>query len=125
MTTFTGHTKSTATSESQTAHNNFKRGTTRDASAYPIFKNDLFYDTFQRSFLAIIKAQGLYDVPDPDYDPDDGDYYEQELFQEKQSFLILFWLLLFRQTRGENWSKNLKEMQDPSFQNSSVKCCTT
>ena len=41
LTTFTGHTKSTATSESQTALNSFKRGTKRDASAYPIFKNDL------------------------------------------------------------------------------------
>ena len=56
MTTFTGHTKSTATSESLIALNNFKRGTKRDALAYPIFKNDLYYDTFQRSFLAIIKA---------------------------------------------------------------------
>ena len=79
MATFTGHMKSTATSESQTALNNFKRGTKRDASAYPIFKNDLYYDTFQRSFLAIIKAQGLYDVADPDYDPGGGDQYEQEL----------------------------------------------
>ena len=36
MTTFYGHTKSTTISESQTALNNFKRGTKRDASAYPI-----------------------------------------------------------------------------------------
>ena len=57
MTTFTGYTKSSATSESQTALNNFIRGTKRDAPAYPIFKNDLYYDTSQRSFLAIIKAQ--------------------------------------------------------------------
>ena len=56
MTTFTGHIKSRLTSESQTALNNFKRGTERDASAYPIFKNDIYNDTFQRSFLAIIKA---------------------------------------------------------------------
>ena len=83
MTTFTGHTKPSATSESLIALNNFKRGTKRDASAYPIFKNDLYYDTF----LAIIKTQGIYDVADPDYDPDDGDHYEQELFQEKQSFV--------------------------------------
>ena len=62
MTTFTGHTMSTATSESQTSLNNFKRGTKRDGSAYPIFKNDLYYDTFQRSFLAIIKAEGHYYV---------------------------------------------------------------
>ena len=46
MTTFTGHTKPPALSESQTALNNFKRGTKRDASAYPIFKNNLYYDTF-------------------------------------------------------------------------------
>ena len=80
MTAFTAHTKSTATSESQTALTNFKRGTKRDVSAYPIFKND-------RSLLAIIKAQGLYDVADPDNKPGDGDHYEQELFQEKQSFV--------------------------------------
>ena len=31
-------------SESQAALNNFKKGTKRHASAYPIFKNDLYYD---------------------------------------------------------------------------------
>ena len=70
MTTFTRHTKSTATSESQTT---LIKVVQRNASAYPIFKNDLYYDTFQRSFLAIIKAQGLYDVAGPDYDPGDGE----------------------------------------------------
>ena len=79
MTTFYGHTKPTTISESQTALNNFKRGTKRDASAYSIFKNDLYYDTFQRSFMAVIKVQGLYDVVDPDYDPDDGDQCKREL----------------------------------------------
>ena len=34
-------------------------------------------------FREIIKAQGLYDVADTDNDPGDGDYYEQELFQEE------------------------------------------
>ena len=48
MTSFTGHTQPPALSESQIALNNFKRGTKRDASAYPIFKNDLYYDTFQK-----------------------------------------------------------------------------
>ena len=59
MTTFTGHTKPTAISESQTTLNNFRRGTRKDASAYPIFKNELYYDKFQRSFLAIIKKRAL------------------------------------------------------------------
>ena len=86
-TSFSGESKHQTPSESQTALNNFKKGTKKDASVYPIFKNDKYYDTFQRSFLANLKAQGLYDVADPDHDPEDGDTYEKELFQRKQSFV--------------------------------------
>ena len=86
-TSFSGESKHQTPSESQTALNNFKKGTKRDASVYPIFKNDKYYDTFQRSFLANLKAQGLYDVADPDHDPESGDIYEKELFQGKQSFV--------------------------------------
>ena len=86
-TSFPGEFKNQTTSESQTALNNFKKGTKRDASVYPIFKNDKYYDTFQRSFLAKLKAQGLYDVADPDHDPENGDIYEKELFKGKQSFV--------------------------------------
>ena len=86
-TSFQGELKHQTTSESQTALNNFKKGTKRDASVYPIFKNDKYYDTFQRSFLANLKAQGLYDVADPDHDPESGDIYEKELFKGKQSFV--------------------------------------
>ena len=82
-TSFSGESKHQTTSESQTALNNFKKGTKRDASVYPIFKNDKYYDTFQRSFLANLKAQGLYDVADPDHDPENGDTYEKELFKGK------------------------------------------
>ena len=46
MTTLSGNTKGTVTSESQAALNTIKKGTKRDASAYPILKNDLYYDTF-------------------------------------------------------------------------------
>ena len=80
-TSFSGEFKHQTPSESQTALNNFKKGTKRDASVYPIFKNDKYYDTFQRSFLANLKAQGLYDVADPDHDPENGDTYEKELFK--------------------------------------------
>ena len=67
----------------------------------------------------------------PDYAPDDGVQYDKELFQEK--FFVyadpgdgdyyeqeLFQVLLFRQTRGEIWSNNLKEMQHSSFQNYNI-----
>ena len=37
--------------------------------------------------MANLKAQGLYDVADPDHDPESGDIYEQELFKGKQSFV--------------------------------------
>ena len=83
ITTFSGHTKGSMASESQVFLNNFKKGIKRDASAYPIFKSDLFYDTFQRSSLAIIKAQGCYDVADPDFDPEDGDQYDKQHFEGK------------------------------------------
>ena len=108
MTTFTGHTKSTATSESQIALNNFKRGTKRDASVYPIFKNDHYYDIFQRSFLAIIKAHGLYDGADPDYDPRDGDHYEQKLFQEKQSFVYSVMVTSLQTDKGRELVKEFE-----------------
>ena len=101
-TSFQGEFKQQTTSESQTALNNFKKGTKRDASVYPIFKNDKYYDTFQRSFLANLKAQGLYDVADPDHDPESGDIYKQELFKGNSPLYILFWLLPSKQKRGEN-----------------------
>ena len=36
--------------------------------------------------MATIKAQGLYDVADSDFDPYDGDQYDQQHFEENQSF---------------------------------------
>ena len=117
MTSFPSELKQSTQSESKIALNNFKKGTKRDASVYPIFKNDKYYsyDTFQRSFLANLKAQDLYDVADPDYDPESGDLsMNMNFFKESSPLYILFWLLHSKQKRGENWSKNLKGMQDPS-----------
>ena len=85
---FSGEFKHKTPSESNTPLNNFKKGTKRDASFYPISKNDKNYDTFQRSFLANLKAQGLYDVAGPDHDPENGDTYEKERFKRKQSFVF-------------------------------------
>ena len=99
-TSFSGEFKHQITSESQTALNNFKKGTKRDASVYPIFKNDKYYDTFQRSFLANLKAQGLYDVADPDHDPEDGDIYEKELFKGKQSFVYSVLVISLQTEKG-------------------------
>ena len=86
-TSFSGESKHQTSSESQTALNNFKKGSKRDASVYPIFKNDKYNDKFQRSFLANLKAQGLYDVADPNHDPENDDTYEKERFKGKLSFV--------------------------------------
>ena len=107
-TSFQGEFKHPATSESQTALNNFKKGTKRDASVYPIFKNDKYYDTFQRAFLANLKAQGLYDVADPDHDPEHGDIYEQELFKGKQSFVYSVLVTSLQTEKGRELVKEFE-----------------
>ena len=108
MTTLSGYTKGTVTSESKSALNNFKKHTKRDASAYPIFKNDLYYDTFQRSFLASIKAPSLYGVADPDFDPYDGDQYDHQLFEEKQYFVYSVSVTVLQTDKGRELVKELE-----------------
>ena len=73
-------------SESYITLTNFKKGIKRDASAYPIFKNEKYYNTFIRHFKATAKAQGLNSLMDPNFTPG-SDEYEQQLFQEQQDFL--------------------------------------
>ena len=108
MTSFPSEFKQTTQSESKTALNNIKKGTKRDASVYPIFKNDKYYDTFQRSFLANLKAQGLYDVADPDHDRESGDMYEQELFQGKQSFVYSVLVTSLQTEKGRELVKEFE-----------------
>ena len=74
------------TSESYITLTNFKKGIKRDASAYPILKNERYYNTFIRHFKVTAKAQGLNTLMDPNFTPG-SDEYEQQLFQEQQDFL--------------------------------------
>ena len=108
MSSFSTDLKPPPNPESKIALNNFKKGTKRDASVYPIFKNDKYYDTFQRSFLANLKAQGLYDVADPEYDPESGDIYEQELFQGKQSFVYSVLVASLQTEKGRELVKEFE-----------------
>ena len=81
--------RSMATSEASESYitlTNFKKGIKRDASAYPIFKNERYYNTFIRHFKATAKAQGLSTLVDPNFTPG-SDEYGQQLFQEQQDFL--------------------------------------
>ena len=58
----------------------------RDASAYPIFKNERYYNTFICHFKATAKAQGLNSLMDLNFTPE-SDEHEQQLFEEQQDFL--------------------------------------
>ena len=79
-------TVSSEASESYITLTNFKKGIKRDASAYPIFKNERYYNTFIHHFKATAKAQGLNSLMDPNFTPG-SDEHEQKLFQEQQDFL--------------------------------------
>ena len=81
--------RSMATSEASESYitlTNFKKGIKRDTSAYPIFKNERYYNTFICHFKATAKAQGLSTLMDPNFTPG-SDEYGQQLFQEQQDFL--------------------------------------
>ena len=77
---------SSEASESYITLTNFKKGIKRDASAYPIFKNERYYNIFICDFKATAKAQGLNSLMDPNFTPG-SDGYEQQLFDEQQDFL--------------------------------------
>ena len=79
-------TVSSEASESYITLTNFKKGIKRDASAYLIFKNERYYNTFSRHFKATAKAQGLNSLMDPNFTPGSDDH-EQQIFQEQQDFL--------------------------------------
>ena len=79
-------TVSSEASESYITLTNFKKGIKRDASAYPIFKYERYYNTFIHRFKATAKAQGLNSLIDPKFTPG-SDEHEQQLFQEQQDFL--------------------------------------
>ena len=81
--------RSTVSSEASGSYitlTNFKKGIKRDLSAYPIFKNERYYNTFIRHFKATAKAQGLNSLMDSNFTPG-SDEHEQQLFQEQQDFL--------------------------------------
>ena len=81
------HLPSLVGSESYITLTNFKKGIKRDASAYPIFKNERYYNTFIHHFKATANAQGLNSLMDPNFTPG-SDEHEQQLFEKYKTFSI-------------------------------------
>ena len=58
--------------------------------------------------MADLKAQGLYDVADPDHDPENGDIYEKEHFKGKQSFVYSVLVTSLQTEKGRELVKELE-----------------
>ena len=91
-----------------------KRGLKRDASAYPIFKNERYYNTFICHFKATSKAQGVNSLMDPNFTPG-SDEYEQQLFQEQQDFLYSVLISSSRLISVKLLSRIMREMPNSSL----------
>jgi len=63
---------------------NFKKGIKRDASLYPVLKDQRQWNNWQRSMLAQAHAHDIQDVFDPGYEPQDDE--QERLFTEKNKF---------------------------------------
>ena len=109
--------RSMATSEASESYitlTNFKKGIKRDASAYPIFKNERYYNTFIRHFKATAKAQGLNSLMHPNFTPG-SDEYEQQLFQEQQDFLYSVLIYPSRLISVKFLSRIMREISNSSL----------
>ena len=58
--------------------------------------------------MATIKAQGFDDVAHPDFDPYDGDQYDQQVFQGKQSFVYSVLDTSLQTDKGRDLVKEFK-----------------
>ena len=58
--------------------------------------------------MANLKEQGLYDVADPDHDPENDDTYEKELFKGKQSFVYSVLVTSLQTEKGRELVKEFE-----------------
>ena len=64
----------------------FKRGIKKDATHFPVWKENRFFDRFEMEFMTQARAYDIDDVFDPQYYPTTNE--EKELFNEKQKFAM-------------------------------------
>ena len=90
------------------------KGIKRDATAYPIFKNERYYNTFICHFKGAAKAQGLNSLIDPNFTPG-SDEHEQHLFQEQQDFLYSVLISSIKTELVSLLSKTMMEIPNSSL----------
>ncbi|HET7637806.1 MAG TPA: hypothetical protein VFK47_03615, partial [Ktedonobacteraceae bacterium] len=78
----------------------FTKGIKRDVSQYSNFKEDRFWDTWNRDLLAKGRTHGISDVFDPDYVPQTPD--KIELFKVQQAFVYSVFVTHVLTASGKN-----------------------
>ena len=80
----------------------------RQARVCKNYINQLYIDPAIHTQLLTTIAQGLYNVADPDFDPYDGDQYDQQLFQEEQSFVYFVSVTSLQTDKGRELVKEFE-----------------
>ncbi|KAL7580569.1 hypothetical protein ACA910_003691 [Epithemia clementina (nom. ined.)] len=65
----------------------FKKGIRREVSAYPVLKDEKYFDSYQRTLLITAQSHSCANVLDPNFVPD-KDNDSIELFHEQQVFMF-------------------------------------
>ena len=86
----------------QTLRSEFMKGIKRDMSLFPVLKDEKYWDSWNSSFNAIARTQGVADVLDIDYSPDDFDSDEQDLFQAKQEYMFTVFQRALQISQGKS-----------------------
>ena len=105
-------------SDSQIALLNFKNGTKRDLTGYPIFKSKKYYDTICHSFYVTAKAQGLGNIVNSTFHPKTWQLLCSTAINEQQSFMYSILVVTLKPERERNSPRNMKAMLNKSLQNS-------
>ena len=67
----------------------FRKGIEREETAYPILKDERYFDSFSRSLYITAKSHECEEVLDPEYTLTNS---EKELFEAKQVLCFLYWI---------------------------------
>ena len=77
----------TNTKSDRTPADEFKRGIRRDTNAFSVLKDVKHFDEWNRSTIAQARSQGLGDILNPTFKPEETDTDAVDLFREKQAFM--------------------------------------